>query len=348
MRCGVRALWHNVPMNILLLVAALLIILAGAEAFTNALEHLGDRLGISEGVTGSIFAAVGTALPETMVPVVAVFAATSGQPAHLGEEVGVGAILGAPMMLSTLTLFMMALFVSPQRGWRGALNPEPTGLRRDLGWFLIAFGLSTVALFVPHHITLARIGIGLMLVTLYFLYVMVTLRASAALVAEGHGTEAGHALYLSKTGLPTKMQVILIQLAIGLGMIVFGASLFVDGIEGLSHWLGISALILSLLVVPIATELPEKINSILWVRRGKDTLAFGNITGALVFQGSLLPAIGVMLTPWSPSPPVLLGAGLTLLAGGYTYLLVRRGVTLRPYHFLFNGLCYGAYFFALT
>ncbi|WP_226833035.1 hypothetical protein [Acidithiobacillus ferridurans] len=73
-------------MNILLLVAALLIILAGAEAFTNALEHLGDRLGISEGVTGSIFAAVGTALPETMVPVVAVFAATSGQPAHLGEK----------------------------------------------------------------------------------------------------------------------------------------------------------------------------------------------------------------------------------------------------------------------
>ncbi|MBU2721101.1 sodium:calcium antiporter, partial [Acidithiobacillus ferridurans] len=156
-------------MNILLLVAALLIILAGAEAFTNALEHLGDRLGISEGVTGSIFAAVGTALPETMVPVVAVFAATSGQPAHLGEEVGVGAILGAPMMLSTLTLFMMALFVSPQRGWHGALNPEPTGLRRDLGWFLIAFGLSTIALFVPHHITLARIGIALMLVTLYFL-----------------------------------------------------------------------------------------------------------------------------------------------------------------------------------
>jgi len=36
-------------MNILLLIAALIIILAGAEAFTNALEHLGDRLGISEG-----------------------------------------------------------------------------------------------------------------------------------------------------------------------------------------------------------------------------------------------------------------------------------------------------------
>ncbi|WP_414041031.1 sodium:calcium antiporter [Acidithiobacillus sp. M4-SHS-6] len=335
-------------MNILLLIAALIIILAGAEAFTNALEHLGDRLGISEGVTGSIFAAVGTALPEAMVPIVAVFAAASGKPTHLGEEVGVGAILGAPMMLSTLTLFLMAVFVSPQRGWRGALQPEPSGLRRDLGWFLAAFGISCIALFVPHQITLARVSIALILVVLYFLYVLSTLRASAALVAEGHGTEAGHALYLSKTGLPVRMPVILLQLAIGLGMIVFGANLFVDGIEGLSSWLGISALILSLLVVPIATELPEKINSILWIRRGKDTLAFGNITGALMFQGSLLPAIGVLLTPWTPSFAVLLGAGLTLLAGGYTFLLLMRGVTLRPYHFLVNGLCYAAYFLALT
>lgn len=333
-------------MDMLLLVLALVVILLGAEAFTNALEHLGDRMGISEGVTGSIFAAVGTALPEAMVPIVAVFAANHGNP-HLGEEVGVGAILGAPMMLSTLTLFLMALFAAQGRGVKGALRPEPTGLRRDLGWFLAAFSLSALALFVPHTAMLARVAIGLTLVLMYFLYVLSTLRASAALVADGHGTEAGHPLYLGKVGLPTAMPSILAQLALGLAAIVGGAKLFVSGIESLSGWLGISALVLSLLVVPIATELPEKINSILWIRRHKDTLAFGNITGALVFQGTLLPAIGVLLTPWQPSPPVLLGIGITLLASGYTYLLARRGV-MRPYHFAFNGLCYGAYFFILA
>ncbi|MBI3576244.1 MAG: sodium:calcium antiporter, partial [Gammaproteobacteria bacterium] len=57
-------------MTIAILLIALVVILVGAETFTNALEHLGERLKISEGVTGSIFAAVGTALPETMVPVV--------------------------------------------------------------------------------------------------------------------------------------------------------------------------------------------------------------------------------------------------------------------------------------
>ena len=96
-------------MSIGLLILTLFVILFGAEAFTNALEHLGQRLKISEGVTGSIFAAVGTALPETIVPVVVL--ATTGS-AHIGAEVGVGAILGAPMMLSTLTLFLMVVFVA--------------------------------------------------------------------------------------------------------------------------------------------------------------------------------------------------------------------------------------------
>ena len=75
-----------------------------------------------------------------------------------------------------------------------------------------------------------------------------------------------------------------------------------------------ATLVLSLLIIPVATELPEKVNSILWIRRGRDTLAFGNITGAMVFQGSLLPALGIALTSWAPRPEVLWGVGITLLA----------------------------------
>ena len=62
----------GISVDIVLLILALFMILGGAEAFTNALEHLGEKLKLSEGVTGSIFAAVGTALPEAMVPMVAV------------------------------------------------------------------------------------------------------------------------------------------------------------------------------------------------------------------------------------------------------------------------------------
>jgi len=80
-------------MVFLQLFVMLIVILIAAEVFTNALEHLGEKLGISEGVTGSLFAAVGTALPETMVPLLAIFAGTTSMATN--HEIGVGAILGA-------------------------------------------------------------------------------------------------------------------------------------------------------------------------------------------------------------------------------------------------------------
>lgn len=332
-------------MTVAWLVFALVVILIGAEAFTNALEHLGQRLKISEGVTGSLFAAVGTAMPEAMVPIVAILS-TPDKP-QLGEEVGVGAILGAPMMLSTLTLVLMAYFASRKRGWRGEFKPEPTGLRRDLDWFLIAFGLACAAAFIPHENAVVRGGMALILVLCYFIYIMLTIRASSKLVEEGHGTEADHPLYLTKLRLPENQITIVAQLALGFLLIILGAKGFVHGVESLSEWLGVSALVLSLLIVPVATELPEKINSILWIRRGRDTLAFGNITGAMMFQGSLLPALGILMTPWEPRPEVVLGMVLTLVATAYLWWMVRRGV-LRPIHLLFNGACYATYFSILA
>lgn len=324
-----------------LLLIALLIILIGAETFTNALEHLGERLKISDGVTGSIFAAVGTALPETMVPVVAILSTAGTQ--QVREEVGVGAILGAPLMLSTLTMCLMALFAIHKRGWSDQLHPERTGLRRDLTWFLLAFGLSTIAIFVPHQSMWVRAMIAISLVLVYFIYLMLTIRASAKLVADGHGTAASEPLFLvrlfGRLGVPENFFTVLLQLAIGLILIILGAHGFVQGVEELSVWLGLSALVLSLLIVPVATELPEKVNSILWIRKRKDTLAFGNITGAMVFQGSLLPALGILLTPWEPRAEVLAGVILTLLASAYLLFMTHRGF-LRPMHLFFNGLCY--------
>src|SRR4030067_523687 len=129
------------------LILMLFVILIAVEVFTNALEHLGERLKISEGVTGSLFAAVGTALPETMVPLLAIFAGTADS--RLNEEIGVGAILGAPLMLSTLSLCLMAIAVLRKRGVHGHLSPERSGLERDLNFFLFAFSLSAIALFIP-------------------------------------------------------------------------------------------------------------------------------------------------------------------------------------------------------
>jgi cation:H+ antiporter len=327
-------------MVLLSLLPMLLVILVSAMVFTNALEHLGEKLKISEGVTGSFFAAIGTALPESLIPVLAIFAGT--QNTNLNQQIGVGAILGAPLMLSTLSMFLLALVVLKKRAATGHFAPERSGLKRDLDFFLGAFSLAAFALFIPHHTPLARALMSIALVILYFFYILLTFRASAQLVRDGHATQAHEPIWLGRLGLPENLFVILFQLALGLGLLVIGARGFIHGVQEASDVLAISPLLLSLIIIPIATELPEQINSFLWVRRHKDTLAFGNITGAMVLQGTLLPAIGITLTPWSPEIEVLTGITVTLLAVFWLRAMLSRG-QLRVWHMGINGMLYFIY-----
>jgi cation:H+ antiporter len=329
-------------MTLLFLQLALMlcVILAASELFTNALEHLGERLGISEGVTGSLFAAVGTALPETTVPIIALMGGTASR--AVNEEIGVGAILGAPLMLATLSTCLMAIAVLKTRGLKGVIAPERSGFTRDLNFFLCAFMIAAGAMFVPHHAWEVRALFALGLIGVYVGYVVTTFRASAGLVEQGHGTEAPERLIVARTGLPTNLATIVLQMLLAVLLLVGGAKGFISGVEGVSKALGISALLLSLIIIPIATELPEKVNSIIWARRGKDTLAFGNITGAMVFHGTLLPGIGIMLTPWEPRVEVLTGVLITLAAAAWLRFNARNG-GIMLWALVGNGLLYVLY-----
>ncbi|GMR00233.1 MAG: sodium:calcium antiporter [Zetaproteobacteria bacterium] len=325
--------------SLALLITALVLVFVAAQAFTNALEFIGERFGVSEGVTGSIFAAVGTAMPETIVPVVAILAGGAAQ--HVNEAVGMGAILGAPFMLATLSLGIMGIFAARKRGWVNKLQPEVSGLKRDIITFLCAFLLVALAAFVPGTWPHAHVLIAIILFIIYFFYVLATIKASASLVDSGHATEADNPLYLSYI-LPEYVWTAVIQLLAGLAVLVWGARLFVDGAEQLSQILGVSTLVVSLLVVPIATELPEKVNSVIWIRRGRDTLAFGNITGAMVFQGTMIPAIGMLLMPWR-FEEVFAGLAVALAFTGIIWL----GLLLYRGHLSPIGLCGNAFLYLL-
>jgi len=94
------------------------------------------------------------------------------------------------------------------------------------------------------------------------------------------------------------MGFVMAQVALALALIVLGAQVFVGAVDHLSTVIGLDPTILALIIAPIATELPEKFNSVLWVRNGKDTLAMGNITGAMVFQSAVPTVLGLLFTPW--------------------------------------------------
>lgn len=324
--------------DLIVLLVSLLVIIIAAEIFTNAIESLGAKLKFSEGVTGSIFAAVGTALPETMVPLVAIF---GGNSKHISEEVGVGAILGAPFMLSTLAMFLvgMAAVLFKDRRGKAHITPEPTGYKRDLEFFLFVFSLAFFVAFIPSDWRMPRVFVAIVLVLAYFYYVMETIEASEALAKEGHATEESKNLYLS-TIFKDHMFFVVLQLFIALGLIIAGAKGFVSGVEHLAEVLQVPVIALSLLIVPIATELPEKVNSILWIRQGKDTMAIGNVTGAMVFQGSVLPAIGIFLTPWTLNLTVTASCIITLLAGAWMYLFVVGKMKMTPPSLIVNGILY--------
>ena len=80
---------------------------------------------------------------------------------------------------------------------------------------------------------------------------------------------------------------------------------------------------LSLVLAPLATELPEKANSFFWVKDGKDSLALGNITGAMVFQSTIPIAVGLLLTDWDLNRFAVASGVLGLAGGAVAYWALR-------------------------
>lgn len=325
--------------HILLLILALVFIVISSELFCNAIEHFGEKIGVSEGVTGSIFAAVATALPETMIPILAII---SHQINNENHEIAAGAILGAPLMLSTLSIFLMGLAVIKRRGFSGLIKAEPTGLNRDLKFFLFNFILVLISVFTSQlkmHLIFNYI-IAIILAVSYFIYLLITIKGSAKLVADGHNTTASSKLFISYIFMKNNIITIALQLITALLMLIYFAEMFIDSVNNIATIYKISTFLLSLIIIPIATELPEKINSILWIRKGKDTLALGNITGAMVFQGSILPVFGILFTPWQlMSTTYLSGMVITLLATSWLYYNARKN-NVRIWHLGVNGVFY--------
>jgi cation:H+ antiporter len=105
---------------------------------------------------------------------------------------------------------------------------------------------------------------------------------------------------------------------------VGGAHLFVEEVIAVAESLGAEVLILSLVLAPLATELPEKANSFFWVREGKDTLALGNITGAMVFQSMIPVSFGLAFTTWDLDKFGIASMALGLAGGAVALLVLAR------------------------
>jgi cation:H+ antiporter len=119
------------------------------------------------------------------------------------------------------------------------------------------------------------------------------------------------------------MGIAVLQFLVGLGAMVGGAHLFVEELLNVAKDVGVEVIVLSLILAPLATELPEKVNSFFWVREGKDSLALGNITGAMVFQSMIPIGIGLIFTDWDLSGNAAVSVALGLAGGAIAYWALR-------------------------
>ncbi|MGC8460515.1 MAG: sodium:calcium antiporter [Candidatus Dormibacteria bacterium] len=282
----------------LLLALSLVLIVGGAELFTNAIEWAGYLLHLGEGATGSLLAALGTSLPETIVPIVALVVHRP----HSGS-IAIGAVLGSSFMLLSLGAGITGAAVL-LRTKRPILSLARTQSRRDLGVFLIAFTGSFISIWLPR---IEHVIWGIVLVIVYIAYVRLTLQEGAPsetmpepLHITFHHPERPH------------VALVILQLIVSVALLIVGSDVFVAQVGTIATDVHLNALLVALIIIPLATELPETLNSVLWIRTNADGLAFGNVAGSATFQSCILGAIAVLFTPWNPSEPGIIGAVLTI------------------------------------
>jgi cation:H+ antiporter len=345
-------------LDLVVLVIALAIILLGAELFTNGIEWFGRKLQLAEGAVGSVLAAVGTALPETMIPIIAILGALGASSAEASEashHIGVGAILGAPFMLSTLAMFVtgVAVLVVARRREKGdemIVNTHVLG--HDMRYFAIAYAIAIGAAFLPVEPVWLKWIVAVVLIGIYAWYVKAHFNVEAE---EGEAEDLpplrfhrfDRSAHVADPASP-RLRIVNLQVLAALGMIILGAVFFVDAVENISGALGVDEALLALVIAPIATELPEKFNSIIWVRQGKDTLAMGNITGAMVFQSTIPTVVALLFAAdaWRITEDSMIAfasAGIAFLSSAAIFLpMIRRG-RLNGRGLLIGGVFYLAY-----
>ena len=311
------------PRTLSMLTAFLFLLSAGAiyvacEYFVNGVEWFGRKLSLGATATGTLLAAFGTALPESAVTFVAVVLGRTPEQ----KDIGVGAALGGPLVLATIAYAVVGLALwSNRRRLRRADNlvrVEHGRLARDQAWFLGIFvvkcGLGLIAF-------AWKPWLGVLFLAAYGLYVWRELQDDDTAPEE----EELEPLKFQPKALDPALSRVLLQTTLALLVIAIASHIFVKQIEAIGLALQLSPHLVALVLSPVATELPETVNALIWVRQGKERLALANISGAMMIQATIPSALAIFATPWLFDAPLMVAGALTGVAVIALWWLFRRG-----------------------
>lgn len=325
--------------HVALLIACAAAIYFSCDWFVNAVEWLGRRLNVGGMAVGTILAAFGTALPESVVTLVAV---TTGSTAEI-RNIGVGAAMGGPLVLATIAYGVTGtmLFVrrrarrrelvaagvdapgpdrqaDDRRGGSGVFTDAGQAARlvKDQRWFMAVFVAKVALGLVAFAI---KPWLGLLFFAVYAVYFWREIRSGRLL---DHDEDLAPLKLHPRATRPATVAVIAQTLG-ALAVIFASSQVFVHQLDALGPMLGLSGAVTALLLSPIATELPEIMNAVIWVRQGKTQLALANISGAMMIQATVPSGLGLLFTDWRFDNALLWSGLVTMAAIGYLMFALR-------------------------
>lgn len=256
----------------LLIIAGIILLYIGAEGLVRGSASLATRVGVSPLIAGLTVVAFGTSAPELSV---SVSAALEGR-----SDIALGNVVGSNIFNIAVILGIAAL-IQP-------LRIQLAVIRRDIP---VMIGASALAFALVLYGGVPR-SAGLVLLLGLGLYLFFTIRS-----AKGAGAGAGDEL-IDVPPLMSKSWVIDgLVLVGGLGVLILGSRLFVDGATVLAKSMGVSDAVIGLTVVAAGTSLPELAASVVAAFRKQSDIAIGNVVGSNIFNIFCILGITATVSP---------------------------------------------------
>ncbi|MGC9137942.1 MAG: sodium:calcium antiporter [Thermoplasmata archaeon] len=300
-------------MGIVDLLISFVIVFIASILFINSIEYLSSRLKFTKSFTGTVITPVFSSFPELLVFIISIVF-VGGKSGH---DVAIGTVLGEPFIVSTVSYSFIFIVIIISMLLKGEFR-FTFDVEKNLYLPYLFISILFTSLLIPAYLSLYHLEMGIIFIIFYFVYFYLIKRMGG----EGFEDE------FDKPYLSSFMNINLaaaLQLIISFVMLYFGSRMLVSSIIGISYSLGISSLTLSIVIVPVATALPETMISMIWAYKGKYSLAIYSVIGEIILCSSIYPGIALITIPWALNENAIISIISTSIVS-FVYLIssIRR------------------------
>src|SRR5688500_15291393 len=255
-------------------------------------EHLSEKYGAK--FVGRVLLSIATTLPEIAI---VMYAAANGS-----YGVAIGSGLGSNLLMMTLGLAIMLIIATTRLSKAPLKQIDVSTFKNDMIFLIFAAVLSFVLFLDGYNYIDGFIFLGLfagyIVLSLYEMRIENKEKVANTMNNNSDNADNNNKKLIIEKGISYNNKKFIKAMGaflIGAIGIVLGAEPFIHSLEGFSADVGLSAVILAVIISPIAGEMPEKISMMLLARKGAAgaAIAVANVLGSKILNNTLLLAVAV-------------------------------------------------------